>query len=49
MPIASRLAFNFILIILLISIIFTGAGIQLIGNRIVTEAQEKVSYDLNAA
>ena len=49
MPIASRLAINFILIILLISIIFTGAGIQLIGSRVVAEAQEKVSYDLNAA
>jgi two-component system NtrC family sensor kinase len=48
-PIATRLALSFLLIIVIISVIFTIVGIQLIGNRIVTEAQEKVSHDLNSA
>jgi two-component system NtrC family sensor kinase len=48
-PIATRLALSFLLIIVIISTIFTIVGIQLIGNRIVTEAQEKVSHDLNSA
>jgi len=48
-PIATRLALSFLLIIIIISTIFTIVGIQLIGNRIVTEAQEKVSHDLNSA
>jgi two-component system NtrC family sensor kinase len=48
-PIATRLALSFLLIIVIISTIFTVVGIQLIGNRIVTEAQEKVSHDLNSA
>jgi len=48
-PIATKLALSFLLIIVLISAIFTIVGIQLISNRIVTEAQEKVSHDLNSA
>ena len=48
-PIATRLALSFLLIIVIISTIFTIVGIQLISNRIVTEAQEKVSHDLNSA
>ncbi len=48
-PIATKLALSFLLIIVLISAIFTIVGIRLISNRIVTEAQEKVSHDLNSA
>ncbi len=48
-PIATRLTLSFLLIIVLISAIFTGVGIRLISDRIVTEAQEMVDFDLNAA
>ncbi len=48
-PIATKLAINFVLIIVVISIIFTIVGIQLISNRIVAETQEKVDQDLNSA
>jgi two-component system NtrC family sensor kinase len=47
--IASKLALSFLFIIVLISTIFIVAGIQLISNRFVAEAQEKVRNDLNAA
>ncbi|MFZ5822153.1 MAG: sensor histidine kinase [Chloroflexota bacterium] len=49
MPIAARLTAGFLLIIVAGNIIFTIAGIQLIGNRFEIEAQEKVRTDLNAA
>jgi two-component system NtrC family sensor kinase len=49
MPIATRLTLSFLLVILMASVIFTVAGIQLIGNRIVAEAQETVKRDLNSA
>jgi len=48
-PIATKLVLSFLLIIIIISVIFTIVGIQLISNRIVTEAQEKVTHDLNSA
>ncbi len=48
-PIATKLTLSFLMIIVLISAVFTVVGIQLISDRIVTEAQEKVSHDLNAA
>lgn len=48
-PIAAKLILSFLLIIILVSAIFTLAGIQLISNRIVAEAQEKVRHDLNSA
>ncbi|MFH0794862.1 MAG: cache domain-containing protein [bacterium] len=40
---------SFLLIIVFTSAVFIAAGITLIGNRIVSEAQEKVRTDLNAA
>ena len=49
MPIATRLILSFLLIIIVISVIFSIVGVQIIGSRIVTEAQDKVRYDLNAA
>jgi two-component system NtrC family sensor kinase len=49
MPIAVKLNLTFLLVIGLLSVVFILAGIRLIGNRIVAEAQEKVRYDLNAA
>ena len=48
-PIASKLILSFLLIIVITSVVFTVVGIQLISNRIVTEAQEKVGRDLNSA
>jgi len=48
-PIATRLTLSYLAIIVLMSAIFTITGIQIIGNRIVAEAQEKVSHDLNSA
>ncbi len=48
-PIATKLTLSYLAIILLMSAIFTIAGIQIIGNRIVAEAQEKVAHDLNSA
>jgi two-component system NtrC family sensor kinase len=48
-PIATKLILSFLLVIVIISVVFIVAGVQLIGNRIVSEAQEKVRYDLNAA
>ena len=48
-PIATKLTLSYLAIILLMSAIFTIAGIQIIGNRVIAEAQEKVSHDLNSA
>ena len=48
-PIATKLILSFLLIIILLSAIFTVAGIHLISNRIVAEAQDKVRHDLNSA
>jgi two-component system NtrC family sensor kinase len=47
--IATRLTLSFLLVILMTSAIFTATGIQLIGERIVAEAQETVKRDLNSA
>jgi two-component system NtrC family sensor kinase len=47
-PIATKLILGFLLIIIITSAVFTVVGIQLIANRLVTEAQETVRLDLNA-
>jgi len=47
--IATRLTLSFLLVIVVISVVFLAVGVWLIGNRIVSEAQEKVGFDLNAA
>jgi len=47
--IAVRLMVSFLLIIVIISAIFSVVGIRLIGNRVVAEAQNRVEMDLNAA
>jgi two-component system NtrC family sensor kinase len=49
LPIATKLTLSLLSVILLSSLIFTIAGIQIINNRIIEEAQERVSNDLNAA
>jgi len=48
-PIATKLILGFLLIIVITSAVFSVVGVQLIGDRIVSEAQEKVHTDLNAA
>jgi two-component system, NtrC family, sensor kinase len=48
-PIAAELILSFSLIIAISSVVFIVAGVQLIGNRIVAEAQEHVRMDLNSA
>ena len=48
-PIVVELILSFSLIIAISSIVFIVAGIQLIGNRVVEEAQEQVQKDLNSA
>jgi two-component system NtrC family sensor kinase len=48
-PIATKLILSFLLVIVVTSVVFIVVGIQLIGNRIVAEAQEKVRNDLNSA
>jgi two-component system NtrC family sensor kinase len=48
-PISIKLISTYLFIIAFISILFGIAGVQLISNRIVAEAQEKVRNDLNAA
>ncbi|MBE3040111.1 MAG: hypothetical protein IMZ62_15040, partial [Chloroflexi bacterium] len=48
-PIAIRLILSFLLIIVVTNLLFTIVGVQIIGNRIVAEAQEKVGRDLNSA
>ncbi len=49
LPIATKLTLSFLSIILLSSLIFTVVGIQIINNRIIAEAQERIRNDLNAA
>ncbi|MBI4785876.1 MAG: cache domain-containing protein [Chloroflexi bacterium] len=49
LPIATKLILSFLLVIVNISVIFSVVGVQIIGNLIVTEAQDRVRYDLNAA
>ncbi len=48
-PIATKLSLSFLVIIIIISVVFSVVGIQLISNRIVAEAQEMVNLDLNSA
>lgn len=48
-PIAAKLVLSFLLILLLTSMIFSIVGVQIIGGRIVAEAQAKVQTDLNSA
>jgi two-component system NtrC family sensor kinase len=48
-PIAIRLILSFLLIIVMSNLIFTIVGVQIISNRIVAEAQDKVGRDLNSA
>ena len=48
-PIALRLILSFLLIIVVTNLIFTIVGVQIISDRIVAEAQEKVGNDLNSA
>ena len=48
-PIATKLVLSFLIIVVFISTIYMIVGIQLISNRIVSEAQDKVRHDLNAA
>ena len=47
--IATKLMLGYVLIIILICAIFMFLGVRLINDRILTEAQEKVRNDLNAA
>ena len=49
LPIASRLTISFLAIFILSSLIFTIVGVNIISNRVITEAQERVRTDLNAA
>jgi two-component system NtrC family sensor kinase len=48
-PIATKLVLSFLLIIIIISLIFSIVGVRIIGARVVAEAQAKVHTDLNAA
>jgi len=48
-PMAARLTLSFLLVIAITSAIFSVAGVQFIGNRVLAEAQAKVQLDLNAA
>jgi len=49
LPIASRLTISFLAIIILSSLIFTIVGVNIISARVISEAQERVRTDLNAA
>ena len=49
LPIASKLVLSFLVIVAFISTIYMVVGIQLISGRIRSEAQDKVTHDLNAA
>jgi two-component system NtrC family sensor kinase len=49
MPMGTKLTLSFLSIIVIISAVFVMVGIRLIGDRVVAEAQEKVTLDLNAA
>ena len=48
-PITYKLVAGFLIISISTNFVFTIAGISLIGNRIITEAQERVRNDLNSA
>jgi len=48
-PIATKLVLSFLIIVVFISAVYMIVGVQLISNRIVSEAQDKVRHDLNAA
>src|SRR5271157_3250977 len=48
-PIATKLSLSFLVVIIIISMVFTVVGIQLISDQIVAEAQEMVNLDLNSA
>jgi two-component system NtrC family sensor kinase len=48
-PIATKLVLGFLVIVAFISTVYMVVGVQLINNRIVSEAQDKVRHDLNAA
>jgi len=47
--ISAKLTLTFLIIIIIYSAMFMVIGVRLISNRVVTEAQEKVRNDLNAA
>ncbi|MBU1181530.1 MAG: cache domain-containing protein [Proteobacteria bacterium] len=48
-PIATKLMLGFLLIVVITSAVFSVVGVQLIGDRIVSEAQDRVRTDLNSA
>ncbi len=48
-PIAHKLILSFLLISILTNVIFTITGIRLMANRILAEAQDRITNDLNAA
>lgn len=48
-PIATKLVLSFLIIVVFISTVYMIVGVQLITNRIVSEAQDKVRHDLNSA
>lgn len=48
-PIHAKLMAAFVLMIVLVGTFFLVIGVQLTGNRVLTEAQDKVRNDLNAA
>jgi two-component system NtrC family sensor kinase len=48
-PITYKLTISFLLLSIFTNIFFTIAGITFIGNRIISEAQERVHNDLNSA
>lgn len=47
-PIGTKLMLSFLLIIVLTSAIFSVVGVRIIGDRVVSEAQERVRTDLNS-
>jgi two-component system NtrC family sensor kinase len=48
-PIAIKLILGFLFAIVITSVVFIVVGVQLIGNRVLSEAQDRVRNDLNAA
>ena len=48
-PITTKLVLGFLVIVAFISTVYMVVGVQLISNRVVSEAQDKVQHDLNAA
>lgn len=47
--IGTKLVLSFLLIIILVSLLFSVVGVRVIGDRVIKEAQAKVQTDLNAA